>query len=224
LIGRFRIRRVVVSLFDRAVRWCGQCMKRRKMRRFNLIAIIVLGMASAPVVNAQPSPDTKAFGIKQDEFKERFNQVASVNQLKAHLEPDSAGNLDLNGCDMVPQVHSFDATGRAIRSSTCYYTAYGRFEVHTDAAESGNVRIIRVITSSYMDTSAFSDSISTIVALVDPRLPKHERENSAYMILGTVMDKTRRSQVLKEFSWGASYVPSVHRDSSGGILISFRPE
>jgi hypothetical protein len=103
-------------------------------------AILVLGVLSIPLVSAQgllellsereTSPNDKYFAIRQEEFRNQFNQVASNNRLKALLVPARAGNLDPEGCD---------------RENQCFYIAsYGRgFTINTRADErGGNIRLI----------------------------------------------------------------------------------
>jgi hypothetical protein len=101
------------------------------------IAILVLGVPT--LVSAQgllellrereTSPNDKYFAIRQEEFRNQFNQVAFNNRLKALLVPARAGNLDPEGCN---------------RENQCFYNAsYGRgFNIHTRADErGGNIRL-----------------------------------------------------------------------------------
>jgi hypothetical protein len=55
--------------------------------------------------------------------------------------------------------------------------------------------------SPALDISVFNDSVSATIALIAPRLSKEERETRTYMILHSVMDKTRSEQALNEFMW-----------------------
>jgi hypothetical protein len=80
----------------------------------------------------------------------------------------------------------------------------GRDAGHFRADErGGNIRqiFITIESPAYMDISVFNDSVSATIALIAPRLSKEERETTTYMIVHSVMDKTRNEQALNEFTW-----------------------
>jgi hypothetical protein len=113
------------------------------IRHVFFVAIIALGSATCTSASAQPSSDEIAFAVEQNEFQERFNQVAYVNQLKAYLT--------LRSCNP---------------DNKCFYDAYGRFYVDTSAYTTANLRILFVKSTGFVDVSASLISVSAIIALI----------------------------------------------------------